>query len=268
MGYQHVEVEVADQVGLIWLNRPEKLNALSSDMWDDIPAAVDTLDADDSVRVIVLAGRGTAFTVGIDVAMLASMAPQASSQAKANQRLYENIKKLQKTASVFAASPKPTIAAVHGFCLGAGMDIITACDVRFAASDAIFSIRETRMGLVADIGTLQRLPAIVGAGHAAELAFTGDDISAERAVEIGLVNRAVTNQELMSHTMEIAAAIARNSPLVVSGVKKVLAANPGRTVDEGLDFVAHWNSAYLLSNDLFEAVNAFTEKRQPDFKGE
>lgn len=269
MGYQHIEVEVADHVGTVWLNRPDKLNALSADMWEDIPAAVQALDSDDSVRVIVLAGRGTSFTVGIDVGMLAGLAPESPSQAVASQRLYETIRTLQLTASAFANSPRPTIAAVHGFCLGAGMDLITACDIRVASADATFSIRETKMGLVADVGTLQRLPAIIGPGHTAELSFTGEDIGAERAAEIGLVNHVYTDaEELAVQARQMATEIASNSPLVLSGVKKVLAANPGRSVEEGLEFVAHWNSAHLLSNDLFEAITAFTEKRQPRFKGE
>ncbi|HEY5890192.1 MAG TPA: crotonase/enoyl-CoA hydratase family protein [Acidimicrobiia bacterium] len=269
MGYEHIEVEISDHIGTVWLNRPEKLNALSADMWDDIPSAVKALDGDDSVRVIVLAGRGAAFTVGIDVGMLASLTPEGPSQAVTSQRLYDTIRRLQLTASAFADSPKPTIAAIHGFCLGAGMDLITACDIRVASADSTFSVRETKMGLVADVGTLQRLPAIVGPGHAAELSFTGGDIGTERAATIGLVNHVYADLDaLTARSRQMAAEIASNSPLVVSGVKKVLAANRGSSVEDGLDFVAHWNSAHLLSNDLFEALSAFTEKRPPRFKGE
>ena len=269
MGYEHIEVEVSDHIGTVWLNRPEKLNALSADMWDDIPMAVQTLDGDKSVRVIVLAGRGAAFTVGIDIGMLAGLTPEGPSQAVTSQRLYETIRRLQLTVSAFANSPKPTIAAIHGFCLGAGMDLITACDIRVASADATFSVRETKMGLVADVGTLQRLPAIVGPGHTAELSFTGGDIGAERAAIIGLVNHVYADVEaLNAHARQMAAEIASNSPLVVSGVKKVLAANTGSSVEEGLEFVAHWNSAHLLSNDLFEAMSAFKESRPPRFTGE
>jgi len=188
MGYQHIEVELRDHLALLWLNRPEKLNALSADMWDDIPTAMGILDADDGVRTVVVAGRGPAFTVGIDIALLAGIQPEGESQAAANLALYHTIRRLQRTATCLAESPKPVIAAIHGHCLGAGMDLATACDIRLAARDATFSIRETRMGLVADVGTLQRLPAIVGPGHTAELAFTGSDIDADRALRIGLVN--------------------------------------------------------------------------------
>jgi len=268
MGYQHIEIEQTDHVATLWLNRPEKMNAMSADMWADIPAAMSDLDADDSVRAVVLAGRGKAFTVGIDVNMLAGLQPAGASQAESNQATYNKIKELQLTASCFANSPKPVIAAVHGYCLGAGMDLITACDVRLASSDSTLSIRETRMGLVADIGTLERLPGIVGAGHTAELAYTGKDISGARAREIGLVNEVYDDgNAALGAAWAMADEIATMSPLVTKGVKAVLAANDARTIDEALDFVAQWNASYLFSNDLVEAMNAFVEKRDPDFKG-
>ena len=148
------------------------------------------------------------------------------------------------------------------------MDLITACDIRLASEDSVFSIRETRMGMVADIGTLERLPGIVGAGHTAELAYTGKDISAARAREIGLVNDVYDDQKaVLSAGQDLAAEIAAMSPLVTKGVKAVLAANDGRTIEEALDFVAQWNASYLFSNDLLEAMSAFVEKRDPDFKG-
>ncbi len=268
MGYQHLEVERDGHVATLWLNRPDKRNAMSSDMWEDIPMAMAELDADESARVVILAGRGPAFTVGIDIGLLGSMQTAAESQAVANMNLYHLIKRMQRTASCFAESPKPVIAAVHGYCLGAGMDLITACDLRLASADAIFSIRETRMGLVADIGTLQRLPAIVGPGQTAQLAFTGDDMEADQALRIGLVNEVLADREsLLAAARDLAGRIASNSPLVIQGVKKVLAANDGRTIDQALDFVAQWNASYLISNDLMEAVAAFMEKRDPEFKG-
>lgn len=261
-------VERDGYVATLWLNRPEKRNAMSADMWLDIPAAMAELDADQSVRVVVLGGRGEAFTVGIDIELLATLQPSGDSPAMGNMKLYRQIKQMQRAASCFAESPKPVIAAVQGYCLGAGMDLVTACDIRYASEDAIFSVRETRMGLVADIGTLQRLPAIVGPGHTAELAFTGEDIDARRAAAIGLINHigpdAASTQEA---ARGIAAVIADNSPLVTQGIKQVLAANQGRTIDQALDYAAQWNASFLISNDLMEAVSAFTEKRKPDFRG-
>ncbi len=268
MGYQHIDVERDGHVATLWLNRAEKRNALSADMWEDIPSAMAELDADDSVRVVVLAAWGTAFTVGIDITLLASLQPSSDSRAEAGMKLYRLTREMQRTASCFADSAKPVLAVIQGYCLGAGLDLVTACDIRLAAEDAIFSIRETRMGLVADVGTLQRLPAIVGPGHTAQLAFTGEDIDARRAMEIGLVIEVHPDPDTtMAAAGTIAAQIADNSPLVVQGIKRVLAANDGRTVEQALDYAAQWSASYLISNDLIEAVTAFMEKRKPDFTG-
>jgi enoyl-CoA hydratase len=268
MGYNHLEVEHAGHVATLWLNRPEKRNALSEDMWVDIPEAMAELDADDNVRVVILAGRGQAFSVGIDIEMLASLQPQGRSAAQANQALYHTILRLQETASCFAKTSKPVIAAIHGYCLGAGVDLIAACDVRLASIDAVFSIRETRMGLVADVGSLQRLPAIIGAGALAEMAYTGSDFDPRWAEQRGLVNEVVEDEEaLRKRTSELAGVVASNSPLVTAGIKRVLAAAQGRTVDQALDYVAQWNSSFLISNDLMEAISAFAAKRDPDFTG-
>ena len=268
MPFEHLEIEKSGHVATLWLNRPEKLNALSEDMWADIPAAVAELHDDESVRVIVLAGRGTAFSVGIDVNMLAGIQPSGDSPAAGNLELYRTIKRLQGTVSCFAETAKPVIAGIHGYCLGAGANLISACDIRLASADAVFSIRETRMGLVADIGALQRLPAIVGSGVTAEMAMTGADYDADWALQRGLVSRVLDDVEsLIAHARELAEQIASNSPLVTQGVKLILQANDGRTIDQALDYVAQWNSSFLISNDLMEAMSAFREKRNPDYTG-
>ena len=268
MEYQHLEVTVDQGVATLWLNRPEKRNALSEDMWGDIPRAMSKLDNDDEVRVIVLAGRGPAFCVGIDIEMLASLQPPSGSHARRSREIHEKILTLQQTASCLADSPKPVIAAVHGYCLGAGVDLITACDIRLASVDAVFSVRETRMGLVADVGSLQRLPAIVGPATTAEMAFTGADFDARWALEKGLVNSVHDDAAAtLAEAQRLAGEIAANSPLVLRGIKHVLAAGEGRNVKEALDYVALWNSSFLLSNDLTEAITAFLEKRAPRFDG-
>lgn len=269
MTFSHIEVERRRQTGLIWLNRPEKRNALSADMWADLPTAAAALSADENVRAIVVAGRGPAFTVGIDLQMLGALAPEGVSEAARRMVMYQQIRELQATFTSLADSPKPAIAAIHGYCLGAGVDLITACDIRLASADATFGVRETVMGLVADVGTLQRLPAIIGPGHMAEMVYSGRDIDAARALRIGLVNDVYPDGEAtLSAALELAAAIAANSPLVVQGAKRILKAGEGQTVAEGLDYVAVWNAAFLLSDDLTEAMTAFAEKRKPEFKGQ
>lgn len=268
MSFQHLEIENHGHVATLWLNRPEKLNALSEDMWREIPDAVGQLDEDDEVRVIVLAGRGKAFSVGIDLTMLASLQPTGSSPAEGNRHVYSEIKRLQRTISCLAETAKPVIAAVHGYCLGAGANLISACDIRLASSDAVFSIRETKMGLVADIGVLQRLPGIVGNGVTAEMAMTGADYTATWALQRGLVSQVYDDHaSLLEGARALAAEIAANSPLVIQGIKRILQANDGRTLDQALDYMAQWNSSFLISNDLMEAMNAFMEKRDPDFTG-
>jgi enoyl-CoA hydratase len=268
MPYEHLEMEKDGHVATLWLNRPDKLNALSDDMWSDIPMAVEELDDDDQIRVVVLAGKGPAFTVGIDIEMLGSFRPSGPSPASENFAIYSEIKRLQRTVSCFADTAKPVIAAVHGYCLGAGANLISACDIRLAAADARISIRETKMGLVADVGALQRLPGIVGNGVTAEMALTGADYAATWALHKGLVSEVLPDVDaLLDRAGELATEIAANSPLVTQGIKRILQANDGRTIDQALDYMAQWNSSFLLSNDLMEAVNAFMEKRDPDYTG-
>ena len=265
MGFAHVEVEAEGAVGWVWLNRPEKHNAMSSDMWTDLPAAVEQLTADTRIRCIVVAGRGPSFTVGIDLGMLSSFVTDDPSHAASSRRVRDEILRLQQTMSAFERASVPVIAAVHGWCLGAGIDLITACDLRFSDARATFGIRETPMGLIADVGTVQRLPRIVGPGHTAELLFTGRDFDAAEAARIGLVNRVV--DDVVAHAAAVAAEIATNSPLVVQGAKEVLRLQEGMTTEAALDHMALWNAAFLTSNDLSEAISAFAEKRPPDFTG-
>ena len=263
-----IAIERTGHVGRVILNRPEKLNAFAEAMWQSFPAAVAELGADPDVRVIVVSGRGAAFTVGIDLGMLSGLAPQGRSEVDSRRLLMTRIKELQRTFSSLADCPKPVIAAIHGHCLGAGIDLITACDIRWASADATFSVRETRMGLIADVGTMQRLPKIVNPGHLAELVYTGRDFDAAEAFEMGLVTRVFdSKEELDTGVIQLAEEIAANSPLVVEGGKAVLAAGEGRSIAEALDYMALWNAAFLISDDLGEAMTAHLEKRAPRFEG-
>jgi enoyl-CoA hydratase len=210
---------------------------------------------------------GHVLTSGGDQEAAGGASSAASMAARARAGRVE-VLRLQDAISAVSRCPKPAIAAVHGYCIGGGVDLIAACDIRLASADAVFSVREAKMAIVADLGSLQRLPAIIGPGHLAELAFTGKDITAERAKEIGLVNDVAADAEgVLKLGRAMAAEIASNSPLAVQGTKAVLAANEGRTVAEGLDYVATWNAGMLASDDLTEAVTAFMEKRTPKFTG-
>jgi enoyl-CoA hydratase len=179
------------------------------------------------------------------------------------------VTRLQASITSVADCPKPVIAAVHGACIGAGIDLITACDIRLASTDAVFSVRETKMAIVADVGTLQRLPRVIGAGHAAELIYTGKDVDAARAKEIGLVNDVLADHDaVVKAARALAAEIAANSPLAVQGSKAILRRGADLTVAQGLDLVALWNTAFIHSEDLREAMTAFFEKRPPTFRGQ
>jgi enoyl-CoA hydratase len=264
-------------VATLWLDRAEARNAMGLDLWRDLPRAMAVLSADNAVRAVVVAARGPHFSVGLDLKAMGSMltgsgsgsgsdgAPSMASRARSGRT---EVLRLQDSITAVAQCPKPVVAAVHGYCIGGGVDLIAACDIRLASADAVFSVREAKMAIVADLGSLQRLPAIISAGHLAELAYTGKDISAERAKEIGLVNDLAADAEGVHKAAHaLALEIAANSPIAVQGTKAVLAANEGRTVAEGLDYVATWNAGMLASDDLTEAVTAFMEKRPPKFTG-
>lgn len=261
-------VEKDGPVTTVFLAMPERRNALGPDAWDELPRVFGEIDRDDECRAVVLAADGKHFTVGIDLSSMGFILATEGSEARKRLAILGEIRRLQDSINAIDRVRKPVIAAVHGYCLGGGIDMITACDMRLASSDAVFSVRETRMAIVADIGTLQRLPGIVGRGHASELVLTGKDIDAERAAQIGLVNHVHADR---AATLDAARAMAHEiaglSPLAVQGSKQVMAFSRARQVQEGLDYVAAWNSAFLLSDDLGEAVGAFMEKRQPRFTG-
>jgi len=250
---------------------PGKGNAMGPQFWEECPRVFRTLSADESVRAIVLRGQGGNFSYGLD---LKAMAPTlgglvfGDALAKDRTKLYELVHKLQESADSIANCKKPVLAAIAGKCIGGGVDVIAACDVRLALNDAVFSVREVKVAMVADLGSLQRLPKIIGVGHTKMLALTGDDINAERAREIGLVEDIYDNeQELLEAARALASRIAENPPLVVQGVKEVIDFCADKSVAEGERFVAVWNSAFLASNDLKEALTAFMERRDPKFSG-
>ena len=274
-----VTVELRNHVAVVWLDRPEKRNALAPGFWTEFPEIMDALGADDTVRVIVIAARGPSFTVGLDLMafgpavmagdIAAITGAESGSDVVRRQNTYKQIKLMQRTFSAIADNPKPVIAAIHGHCIGAGVDLTTACDIRLAAADSVFSVRETRIAMVADVGTLQRLPYIIDPGRVAELVYTGRDWDAAEALEMDFVTSIHPDAaSVLEAALDLAEQIAANSPLAVQGSKAVLNAGRQRKVQEDLDHVALWNAAFLYSEDLIEAIQAFIEKRPPDYKGQ
>lgn len=229
------------------------------------------LSVDDTLRAVVLRSSQKGFSYGLDLA--ATMAEHGAvfvgpTLAKERTALRRLIRRWQDDISAIAACPVPVIAAVHGWCIGGGVDVIAACDIRVASEDAKFSVRETKVAIVADLGSLQRLPAIIGAGHTRQLAFTGGDIDAARARAIGLVNDVYADREAAHAAADaMAHEIAANAPLVVRGVKHVLDACADRSVQDGLEYVATYNAAYLASHDLAEAAQSFMTGQPPRFQG-
>lgn len=261
-------VERDGHVATLWLDNPDRRNAMGPAFWADLPGIMAELSDDDDVRAVVIAAKGPHFTVGLDLKTMGGGLSDGAGAGNSKLKFYRMIHRMQGSVSAVADCPKPVIAAVHGWCIGGGVDLITAADIRLCSADAQFSVRETKIAIVADIGTLQRLPKVIGKGHVAELAFTGKDISAERAREIGLVNDVLPDFDgLLKAAHEMAAEIAANSPLAVQGTKQVLRACENMSVEEGLDYVAVWNTAFAGSNDVREAVTAFFEKRPPEFTG-
>lgn len=242
-----------------------------------LPEKMAEVGSDPEVRAVVVAARGPAFSVGLDLTALSDLALQErggpggsdGSEASRARRTLENIRRLQDSISSVAACPKPVLAAIHGYCIGGGVDLVSACDIRVCSRDAVFSVRETRMAMVADIGSLQRLPLIMTMGHVAELAYTGKDVDSAFAERSGLVNAVYEDQAAtLVGARAIADEIAANSPLAVQGAKAVLSEARRAEVEAGLRYVAAWNAGQLRSKDLSEAVSAFFERRPPSFSGD
>jgi enoyl-CoA hydratase len=266
-----LNLAVEDHIATVALRATGKANRMGPDFWRELPEAFGWLDAESEVRAVVLHGEGGHFSYGLDLATMGGAIAQLLGEgalAKERTDFLATIERLQRAISSVARCRKPVIAAIDGWCIGGGVDLATACDVRLCSADARFSVREVKLAMVADVGTLARLPGIVGQGHARSLAFTGDDIDAPRALRIGLVEDVYENREtLFSAARALAVRIAANPPLVVQGVKEVLSASSERVAAESLRTVALWNAAFLPSHDLREAMAAFVEKRKPTFRG-
>ncbi len=267
-----ITIEKTGAVATIWLDRPDKYNALSEPFWLAIPEAVKSLEADADIRSIIVAGRGKHFCVGIDLVqsgMGTHQRPVGESEAVANLKQLQGTSKFQAAISSLAECPLPVIAVIHGHCLGAGIDMVTACDIRIAAADSNFSVRETRIGLVADVGTLQRLPKILNAGHVAELAYSAKDIDAARAEKIGLVNDVYESFDAAyAAGVALAEVIAANPPMAVRGTKFMLQQSETLTTEQSLLMNGMFTMmTSLRSNDLQESMHAFAERRPPVYTG-
>ncbi len=269
--YDFYMVEKTPPIGWVFLNRPNKKNAMNPPAWKESIPIFEDLDRDDDIRCVILLGKGTCFSTGIDLMAMAGELPEimeGEQKGGVKWRLIQKISQLQDAISCIEWCRKPVIAAIHGHCIGAGLDMATACDMRLSTEDALFSLKEAAMGFVADVGVLQRIPLIVGQGIARELAFTAATIDATRAKEILLVNEIFKDRgELIEGAKKTATLIAENSPLGVQASKQVFNHGIGKSIKDGLDYVASMSTNIIPSADLFEAITAFSEKRKPTFQG-
>ena len=267
--YESVSVEISDHVARVTLLGPGKGNAMGPAFWAEMPAVFGALDDDPDVRAIVVTGSGKNFSYGLDLAAMGGALPGLDAGAKDRAGFHKRLLKMQDAITAVADCRTPTIASVHGWCIGGGVDLISAVDIRYASTDATFSVRETKIAIVADVGSLARLPLILSDGHLRELVLTGKDVDAARAARIGLVNDVYADADAsLAAAHATAAEIAANPPLTVTGVKDVLDQQRTARVAESLRYVAAWNSAFLPSKDLAEAVTAMFQKRPPNFTGE
>jgi enoyl-CoA hydratase len=269
--YEFYMVEKKPPIAWVYLNRPEKLNSMNRPAWDESPAIFADLDKDPEIKVIIVTGKGKCFSAGIDLIAMAGSMPELMKKEQTGGvklRLLQSIYAMQETNTCIERCRKPVIAAIHGYCVGAGLDMVTACDIRLASADASFSLREAGVAFVADVGVLQRIPLIVGQGIARELAFTAKYFDAKRAKEILLINEVYPDHEsLLREAEKMAMEIAENSPLAVMASKEVLNYCVGKSIDDGLKYVASISANIIPSEDLFEAAKAMMEKRKPKFTG-
>ena len=266
MGSERIAVGVEDNVAHVELARPGKLNAMDGEMFAAIGDAFRALGRDPAVRAILLSGRGRHFTAGLDLAYAGSQFAPTDDPGRAAEARLRHVEWLQDAFGALEAARAPVIAAVHGGCIGAGVDLVSACDLRVASADAFFQVAEVDVAITADLGTLQRLGHLLPHGIVRELALTGRRMEAEEAARYGLVNRVEPDREAaVAAALELARAIAAKSPLAVAGTKRSLNYSRGRPVEEGLRDVALWNAAALATGDLAEAVEARQAKREAKF---
>jgi len=260
------KVEQEGHIAWLIMDRPEKRNAMNSRFFEGLQKNFEEFDRNEEVRVVIIRAEGKSFTAGTDLFELGPLVQ--SGDAHSREELRVNILRLQEAMGAVERCRKPVIAAAHSHCIGGGVDLLSACDIRMATRDTIFAIRETKVAIIADLGTLQRLPHIIGHGIFRELALTGRDFTAEEAMNMGFITHLCeSREELYERARKIALEIAACSPISVQGAKDVILYSRDHGIKAGLEYVAQKNAAVLLSEDLMEAVQSFMQKRPPKFKG-
>lgn len=270
MEFKNLLLSIEHKIAFLTINRPEKANSMTEEAWQELKQALEYCDETPEVRAVVFSGAGERlFCGGIDLSMLMSTHEKTNSPCDGRKR--EKFRKFlldfQDIITLFEKISKPVLSAVHGACIGAGLDMISATDMRYCTEDAYFCIKEIDLGMVADIGTLQRLPKLISDGLTRELAYTGRKLSAAEALQCGLVNKVFKDKETMLQEVKaIAGMIASKSPLSVRGSKRNIIFARDHSVSESLEFMANWNAAHFYSNDLMAAFQASMTKETPTFE--
>lgn len=269
MSYQTLTLSIKNHIATVSFNRPDKANALNKLAWEELKTVFEELDTNPNARVVVLQGEGKHFCAGIDLELLMGIRQETADdcEGRMREKLRQLVITLQAPINAIEQCSKPVLAAIHGGCIGGGLDIVAACDMRYCTEDAYFTIKEIDMGMVADLGSLQRLPKLISDGLVREMAYTGRKVYGPEAKACGLVNSTYTDcDSLMNEVNRIAKQIASKSPLSIRGSKEMLRYSRDHSVADGLNYIATWNAAMILSNDLNEAFMSTVEKREAEFR--
>lgn len=271
MSYSCFDVQIKNQIAHIILNRPEKRNSMIPAFWNELPEIVRDIDENAKARVIVISSTGPHFSSGLDVASfvqpeITDPKEKRASEISAGAAFYGAVKNMQQTFTALQDCRLPVLAAIQGGCIGGGVDLITACDMRYATEDAFITIFETNIGMTADVGTFPRITKVIGDGLARELAYTGRRMPANEAKSAGLFNTVYKDQEaLLGAVMEIAKEIASKAPLAIMGCKRMMNYSRDHSIEDSLDYIAIWNASMLQREEIFEAMKANAEKRPAEF---
>ncbi len=272
MAYQCFDISSDNGVAHIKLSRPEKRNSMILEFWDELPEAVDEIDKSGDARVIVLSSTGPHFTAGLDLASFAQVTTNADvanethREATKGLGFYHKVKRMQDCFTALERTRAPVIAAIQGGCIGGGVDMVTACDMRYCTSDAYFTIYEIMIGMTADVGTFPRILNLLPEGIVRELAYTGRKMSADEAKSYGLVNHVYDGHEAMlDGVMATARAIADKAPMAIYGLKNIVTYARDHTTADTLDYIGLWNASMLQQSEVMEAMGAKQSNKPGNF---
>ena len=271
MSFECFSVDIDNNIAHIRLARPDKRNAMNAAFWKELPEIIEDIDHNAKARVIVISSTGPHFSSGLDLSMFSNSAQadgQRGEEAKKQRAVasYNHILHMQKSFNCLEDCRLPVLVAVQGGAFGGGVDLATACDIRYATEDAFFIIQEINIALTADVGTFPRLVKLIPEGIVRELAYTGRRMSAQEAKECGLVNRVFSDQDTMlAEVMTIAQEIASKAPVAVYGSKRMINYARDHSTSDALDYISIWNTSMINSGEIMEAIGAQSEQREANF---